>query len=131
MGTYIEQSDIEARFGIDNVAQWSNLDNTDSEADEDRIAAAITFAESYVQDRLRGGRYAIPFSGNTQTLTDIMARIAGVWLYQSRGDNDTAIDAKLEIHQARADALLDRIASGQLSLDLALNHSGPSAPVVV
>ena len=132
MGTYITQTDIENFYGTNNVTQWSNLDNSTASANTTRIDAGIAWAEAYVQDRLRGLRYEIPFSGaSITTLEDIIAALAGHWLYKSRGDNDTAIDAKMAIHKAEADSLLAQIASGQLQLDLALNHSGPSAPVVV
>lgn len=135
MGTYISQSDLNSAFGENNVIQWSNLDNSTTTVDSTRVTAAITFAEAFVQDRLRGGRYTIPFSANssgaTELLKQCMAKMAGWWLYQSRGTNDTAIDAKLEVQRAEAEALLDRIASGQIQLDIALSHSGPTAPAIV
>lgn len=135
MGTYIAQSDVESRWGTNNVLQWSNLDNSTTSADTTRIAAAITFAEAYVQDRLRGGPYTIPFSANSsgamETLEHQMATLAGCWLYSSRGTNDTDTDAKLDAARNDVDLFIARVASGQIRLDLAASYSMPNAPVVV
>lgn len=93
---YITQDSIEAVFGQQNVITWSNLDGTNGEADTDAVAAAIAYAEAYVEGRFRpSGIYAIPFSPATDpVLVNWCAVIAGIWLFQRRpnagGDASTS-----------------------------------------
>lgn len=92
---YCVQSDIENIFGVSNVAQWSNLDNTTTTANPTRITAAITYATSRVNNYMRGGIYAVPLviNSDAQSVIDVAATIAGVWLYSSRGQLDTMTNA--------------------------------------
>lgn len=131
MGTYIAKSDITAIFGVDNVATWSNLDNDDAEANETRINAAITDAEAHFEDRMRGGRYAVPFVGTLTTLKRGMAQLAGAMLYEARGTNDEGEDDRMQGHRDAADQLINRILSGRMVLDAADVGTQPTAPVVV
>lgn len=86
---YCTQSDIEQIFGVRNVATWSNLDNSSTSADGPRINAAIEYARTWLDDRFAGGRYQLPLttdgSNVPSTIRDLAARLAGVWLYESRG----------------------------------------------
>ena len=85
---YATQSDIEDRFGVDNVAQWSNLENESTTADTARIANAIAFAGQEIDDRFRNSEYVVPLSaaGSSGLLpvTGWAAALAGAWLFQSR-----------------------------------------------
>ena len=83
MGTYIIQSDIENVFGKDNVARWSNLDG-DTTVVTARITEAISYAEEDLDNRFRGGKYALPFSPVTSVIKNLAARIAGLWLFSNR-----------------------------------------------
>lgn len=90
MGRYTTQADIESVFGVENVAVWSNLENESSTADTDRIADAIENAEEEVESRFAGSMYAVPFTNASggSGLTRVKswcARLAGAWLYNSRG----------------------------------------------
>lgn len=80
---YIVQADIENVFGKDNVARWSNLDG-EVGADVTRIATAISVAEEDVENRFRGGKYAIPLTPASQIIKSWCARLAGIWLFENR-----------------------------------------------
>lgn len=136
MGNYISQSDIEDRYGVDNVAAWSNLDQDDSQTNAARVTSAIAYAEQYIDDRLRGSRYSLPLTGNSanalNTIKTIAATVAGQWLYESRGmTKDAVIAEKMLINEDRIEKQLNGYLSGAMKLDAALAGSGPSAPVVV
>lgn len=138
MGRYISQDDINNLFGSVNVAKWSNLNNQDDARSPDatRITAAITYAEDRVDDRLRGGPYAIPFASAPTTIKDIAARLAGVWLYESRGIEDFDPEFgrpihRLQWHRQHAERQLDAIVRGQLDLNKPRSEVGPSAPTVI
>jgi len=135
MGTYIAQSDIEDVFGVDSVAAWSQLDpdEDDSTADTARIAKAIAYAERTVEDRFRNGRYAVPFSGTSVVLVDWCAKLAGVWLYSSRGVNATRgndAEERIMFHRRAALEEMDLYLSEQRDLGLTLAHSSPDAPTI-
>lgn len=135
MPNYITQSDIEASYGVENIAQWSNLDNDDAQANVARITTAITYAEAYIDDKLRDGRYEIPITGTIPSMVvDMAAKMAGVWLFNTRrphrsGDNDTG--EIIQGHQDEVDSLLAEYASGQRKLTAAHEHSDATAPTVV
>ena len=135
MANYISKSDVETVFGISNVATWSNLDNTQAGANEDRIDAAIAYAEAAINDWLRGGRYAVPITGTSvavpRVVVDWAAKYAGVWLYQSRGQLDTdETGNKLTAIKEAVDAEIGMYVSGQRRLAATLTQKGPDAPVV-
>ena len=137
MGTYISQSNVEDVFGTTNVALWSQLSPSSSTADTARIASAIAYAEEYVENRFRGSRYAVPFSGSSTQLIDWMAKLAGVWLYESRGLRDTAAagtdDAnRVRIHKRLVDNEIKGVLMGSARLNLgSATGRQPTAPVVV
>ena len=87
---YITQTNIEDLAGTDNVAIWSNLDNSTTTADAARVAKAIAWAESTAHTRLRD-RFVIPLTPVTGTMAadaadviDVLAKLAASWLYSSR-----------------------------------------------
>jgi hypothetical protein len=116
VGAYISQSDIEAVFGVQNVGAWSHVDSTadTSTADTARVAVAISYAESYVEERLSGGQYTVPFSGTIpQTLKDILAKLAGAWLYTTRGiRGGEQADDRVVSFVGTCNELLDLYAAG-------------------
>lgn len=132
-GTYIADADIENVFGVTNVARWSNLESGTSKNDT-RMAAAITYAEAWVVARLRG-RFSLPLSGDGLPLVKgWMARIAGVWLYESRGLRDSRQDEeanRVRFHEREVNGQIDQFLAGQLRLGLSENQTRPTAPVVV
>ena len=135
MGAYITKAKIEAVYGVSNIAKWSNLDNDDAQANDDRIDDAITYAEAYIDDKLRGGRYVVPITGTIPTaIIDMAAKMAGVWLYNTRRiirKSDDNTGALIQGHQDEVDSLLNEYTSGQRQLDAAKTHTSATAPVVV
>ena len=135
-GTYISQSDVENVFGTENVARWSNLDNSSTDADETRIQAAIDYAEARVDDRFRPSRYRVPLVGDGATLRaviDWVAKLAGIWLYESRGLHDAGDTAhKLTAVKANVETEIDMYLAGQRKLPAQLKRTdAPTAPKVV
>ena len=136
MGTYINKANVEAIFGTDNVAEWSNLDNDDAQANEARVDDAIAFAEGFIDDRFRDGKYAVPLVGNStnalQTIKNVAVQLAGWWLYRARGLRDSETeDDKMTTHQEEANTIIDGFLSGRMKLNAVLTDSQPTAPVVV
>lgn len=133
MSTYIAQSNIEDVFGTANVAAWSQLDPETDSADTDRIDRAIEWAEDWFESRMRDGRYAVPMSGTIPAVVvDVVARLAGHWLYRSRGFRDTdAVGDKVTEHYDFAESTIDRLLSGQIVLDAPRSATAGSAPEVV
>jgi len=58
--TYCTQADIENIFGAVNVATWSQLDNDTEDADTARIAKAIEWATSWLDEWAWGDNDADP-----------------------------------------------------------------------
>jgi len=136
MANYIVQTDIESVFGADNIATWSNLDNLDAAANTDRITSAISYAEAVVDDRFRNTRYAVPLQGDGVVLyvvKDWAAKLAGTWLYQSRGthDDNEEGDKLTDMKDAVYDEM-DTYLSGQRELNAVYSHSDiPTSPIVI
>ena len=132
-GTYIDSGDINNVFGEDNVIRWSQLDNDVATADTNRLTQAITFAEDHVTDRLRNGPYALPFTTCPETVKNIMATLAGVWLYESRGlTDDNEEGNKLQDKKVDAHRDIDLIMGRVIKLDATLAYGDtPTAPTVI
>lgn len=134
MGRYISQTDIEDRFGVSTVAKWSQLDEATDAADTDRITRAIEWAEELVENRFRGTRYAVPFSGTSKMLVDWCAVHAGVWLYSSRGsssDPESADAIRYNGMAINANNEIQACLNGAMKLPLALARATPTVPVVI
>lgn len=132
MGVYINQSDIEDIFGIDNVRIWSNLANESSSADAARIAKAIEYAEAEIENRFRNGRYAIPFTSGGPILTNWIATLAGIWLFEHRPVFDEDEVAGFDGLRDNLDAEIEQYLSGQRLLPAGLAASTEiTAPVVI
>lgn len=88
-GIYASQSDLEDQFGENTVQQWSQMDATLQTPDENRILAALTFADSEIVAFFSTyGNYATPLQPLAEGVVIVRrwaALIAGAWLYQSRG----------------------------------------------
>ena len=131
---YITQSSIESIFGVQNVAEWSNLENDGTGANTATIALGISFAEEYVEDRFRDGPYVVPFvntgSSTPRVVVDWCARMAGAWLYRNRPQQvkgDDRMSGVLEGIENEMDAYI----AGARKMQAARSGSGPSVPVVL
>jgi phage gp36-like protein len=136
---YATQTDIENIFGVANVARWSQLDNSISPvtADTSRIALAITNATANIEDRFRGTAYAVPFNPVPTKVTEWAAKMAGVWLYSSRGVNSKTAtdeaDQRILYHQRVTMEEMDLYAGGsrKFALTSPLAGRGGTAPWIV
>ncbi len=136
MGTYIDRSDVERRFGASNVATWSNTDNDDTGAIEATITEAISKAEAMIEDRFRGSRYRVPFiatSGSLAAVKDWAAMLAGYWLYTSRGmDEDDRFGGQLAEMKEQVEAEIAAYLMNSRRMAAAQSDSSmPSCPEVV
>lgn len=124
------------------MARWSNLDNETTTADADRIAAAIAYAEGEVEDRFRGGAYAVPFVSTAgafpAVMTTWMAQIAGAWLYKNRGmldspSGDEQDRNRITVHEREAKRGIMGALAGSRTLQLASSATStrPTAPVAI
>lgn len=125
---YATQSDIENVFGQANVAIWSQLDPDSTEADTNRIARAIAWADTYINARLRGLGWSLPIAGTEASVmvTDWAANLAGWWLQRPRGLTEEMAEVK-----ERIDREIDLIAAGTREWDAGVIDTRPTAPVVV
>lgn len=134
-GAYCARSDVEGIFGTDNVTKWADVDEDENAATiTARITTAIGVATNDVDVRLRGGPYTIPFSEVDLLVRDVTARLAGVWLYESRGIEDfnpqtgQAIHL-LSWHRSHAYKTLKEIKTQKLRLGI--DAATEDMPVVV
>lgn len=136
MGRYISQTDIENVFGATNVRAWSNLDTNASTTNTTRVDAAIAFAEQLIDDRFRNSMYSLPLTANgTDSLRPVIdwaAKLAGVWLYSSRGfrqNDDSTEGNRILFHRREVEELMDLYLSGSRTLDCARRwNSDTTAP---
>lgn len=128
---YCVRSDIEDRFGVDNVSTWSDLDNDeDSGKITARIARAIVVAEDMINTLLRGGVYSVPFSSVPVMVVDVCAVLAGVWLYDARGVADYDAESGTAQHKLhfQRDAAIDKLMqmrTGDLDVNVAKVDTSP------
>ena len=134
---YCTRDDIEDLFGPLNVAKWADLDNSQvAETIAARIERAIAVATDRIDSRLRNGPYRLPVSNPQETLVNLCAQLAGVWLYESRGVQDFSPETGLPMHRLRwhvekAEETINDLLSGKLRLESATVGTGTTAPIVV
>ncbi len=136
---YAVQADIEAIYGTKNVARWSNLDSDSTTVNATRTAAAIAWASATVDDRFRRSAYTVPFVAllgtYPQSFVDIVAKLAGVWLYNSRGLRDAGAGEegnRITAHRREAEELMDLYHSGSRVWSMQSSETDPrDAPMVV
>ena len=119
---YCDRSDIEDLFGTVNVEKWGDLNNTKVPAEiAARIARAISTSSDDMDDQLRQGPYLIPVvtaAGTTPgTIVDICAKLAGVWLYEARGTEDSKGIHRLSSVKGEAHLALANIRTGKTRID--------------
>jgi phage gp36-like protein len=130
MGTYISQTDLETQYGTQNISEWSDLTNDSASANTTRIAQAISFAETYVEARLRGSRYAVPLTSSAY-IKYICCALAAEYLYKIRGKRSVEENDVFDKELRQVDKMLNQIATGGHRIDSALSHDGPTGPAVI
>lgn len=133
--TYVVNEDLDTQWGKKNVDKWADADNDkDGAKILARRAWAISKAERYVNSRLKGSGYSIPFAATPDTpseIKDLVILYAGYYLYQSpRGlvDGETTSNAMQQIKDDN-EVMIRNIIAGthRLSVDETYN----SFPAVV
>jgi hypothetical protein len=78
----LDRKTLELTFGRDNISKWADLDNHGDDADiELRIDHALSWAASHFDSMLKG----MPTPPSSIVVDDVKLRLAGIWLYESRG----------------------------------------------
>ena len=123
---YSVRTDLDGVFGKNNVDAWADLDgDQDAAKITTRIANAIVTADDRIDSFMRGGLYSLPLvnklSETPVIIRDVSAKLAGVWLYESRGVQDLTPEGapmhRLQWHKKDATSTLRKLAAGQLTLD--------------
>lgn len=137
MGRYVDNDDLYDVWGERNIITWSDLDGGRT-LDQDRVDAAISWAEAYVENRFRRTRYAIPFTIGSAgdydyQLKNWVASFAGDKLYKARSarrgaEEESRTSAVIkEVQKEMAQVL-----GGQLEIDAGkVRTPTPTAPFVV
>lgn len=94
---------------------------------------SISLADNYINSRLSGGPYTVPFASTPVMLTDLSARLAGYYLYSSRGvsDPDDQVKNQVVMHKDYVEEMIARIHCGKLKLIDATATATVTYPVVV
>jgi len=125
MSTYCVQSDIENAFGVENVLQWSDIENTGS-INATRITRCIAVASEKIDDTARVTDKAVPLqneSGTTSvSVVDLAATLAGLWLYEARGAQDYnpqtgEVSHRFEFKRQRSEQMLADIRDQRIRID--------------
>lgn len=126
------REEIEDLFGSDNVAKWADKDNDASEIKiRRRIRRAIEYATSDARMKLTDTSVKLSeMSDPPVVLRDAVSRMAGVWLYETRGVADTADEEGkhvLTTHKKQAEKFYNGIRSGRYRIDAGVKRT----PIVV
>lgn len=132
---YITQADVEAIFGIANVARWAQISNDGTDDLTVRVTSAISFAEDSLNNRFRRSKYAVPLSFGVvpADVRFALAGMAGSWLYHSRGLQDANVETgdKLSYWRDQARIYFDSVLAGEIEWEAVRTFNSPQAPVVV
>lgn len=117
---YCDRDDVEMVFGATNVEKWADVDNDeDATKIADRIDWAIEEASERIDTRMRGGLYEVPFSvPYPRTIVTLVARLAGITLYDARGITDPETPDALTPHRDLVEKGIGELLSGKARLDL-------------
>lgn len=119
----LDRKTLELTFGRDNIFKWADLDNNGDDADvELRIAHALSWAQSHFDSLLKG----VPAPPSSVSVDDVVLKLAGIWLYESRGIAEQDADKSPIAHHRKycynwVDAYIKSV----------IRFSTPNAPSVV
>lgn len=140
MAITISQSDVEAVWGVINVAQWSSFgQGANSSTDTARVARACALGQAYINGRLGNSPYSIPLTSVDPStpppeIVELMAIYAGWWLYKTRGLNYAQETIKwVEGIYAKMQMQITQILTGSYPLygSLAANTNRRQTPMVI
>ena len=128
---YCTQQDINVIFGSLNIERWADLEGKGATANAGMIAARVTnaidLASSEIEDILRSRRYKFPLTPS-KTLTDIVAKMAGIHLHDGRGIIDGAQVDQVSVIRAEVKLKLEQIRNGTIFIQ---GERLPNAPDLV
>lgn len=133
---YATQTNLENLFGTEQVARWSQLDQSLTTTDATRVAAAIAYADAQIDTALAGGPYTVPLAlGTTGNIivSTWSATLAAEWLAGNRGAREDEEGIPYVTEKAdEVRAQIARVKGGAIRLDAArANSPMPQAPVAV
>ncbi len=138
---YCTRADIEARYGVTTVSKAADLDDDQSSVKiAARIAAAIAYADEWVDVRMRDGAYVLPIASSLGAVPPTIVRLAVVaafvWMYSARGVTEFDQASGVPTHRfaydlEEAENDIRRIHAGQLVLDAVRVTGSTMAPAVV
>lgn len=131
-GYYADQDDIENRIGTTALRVLSNLDNTTTSIDSDRVALALADADAQIDLVLRRNGYVVPVDSSSpdfSKLNDPAAHLAAVWLHDRREwrEESPFAEARAGWEKRATDRLLELVRFG---LDADRNSDQESFPEV-
>jgi len=129
---YCTRTDIDNIYGTFNVAKWSQLDNDSAAANVERIAEAIADSDEAIDDRFRMSRYTVPFVPVPRKVKTWSARLAGIWLLQSRPRLKAEEAEGLLAMKQTVEDEMDQYLAGNRHLNSAMRYGDnmPTAPEV-
>lgn len=89
---YCTRTDVERRWGIQNVSYWANTDNSQEDKESrinTQISWAIETASRRIDSDLSSSMYVTPFSPVPSDVRKYCAVLAGIELYSSRRMQET------------------------------------------
>ena len=116
---YATRADVELLFGSSNVAKWADLNNDEDASDiAARVCWALAESYAYMNNRLNGGPYTVPFSSPNDEVISMSARYAGVILYDTRGITDAADPPQHQLskHRDMVEMFIKQVLAGRVRL---------------
>lgn len=138
--SYATTTDLNMRFGTQNIAKWADLEGDASQVTV-RTAYALQVADDLIDSMLKGKFYQVPLSFTSETCTRRVAQwavtLAGHWLYFCRGQLGT--ESEKDAQGVALNALykniveeITKIANGTMVLDgVARWAPNPRAPTPI
>lgn len=126
MANYTTQEQIELIFGTQNVKRWADLEgDANAETIGNRVTYACALSSAEMEDILRERRYQFPLTVST-TLSDLVAKMAGLHLHDARGviDNENNPDTISRI-RTEVDTKVRQIRAGEVYLPGGRNSNAP------
>lgn len=131
VGRYASRYGINERFGKDNVDKWADVSSDQIGSQIDAITSAISMADDFIDDSLRGGLISvIPFVAPVPaTIVNIANNLAAVYLYEAKGvkdyDANGNVQHRLQYQKRWAMEQLDRVRRGTIKLGLRTANTVP------
>ena len=136
MANYAVASDLYNIFGEANVKEWANMEELATSASTydttvaARILAALTYATNDIDDYLRDGPYAIPFTIVPEIIKLCCCYKGGCWLFEWRRDDEK--NDRYKKFEERANKILEEIKRGARTFDSTVQTvKGTRVPGVV